>query len=406
MLEAVDRCPVTRHQKLRLYKMGICPRLSWTLMVEEFPLTWLERHLQPLTTRYLKKWAGLAKTANTAILFLPTNRGGLALPSLVTTYKKQQTSRMAQLLTSGDPGVRSAANLLVLDEEKTKRSRLTPAVFVNGIRELEPPKSKQALARSAKSLVAEEDNDKRHQDLCSLAIQGDMARRWEGNSPQLWVKAVEGLPPEVFKFSLNAALDTLPSNINLRRWGKKNYDICPLCSSSQSLQHVLNNCPTAMNLRRYSMRHDNVLEVIGEFVKNHLEPSFTLTIDLPSMTYKFPQHIVSTDMRPDITWWCDDRKELWLLELTISFESQMEDARHRKQAKYRDLVEAGQGAGFRTNLITIEVGSRGMVDISSFSTLRSTLAVSQKDMSTLCISIIRRTVLESHKIWCSRNIRT
>ena len=28
MLERVDDCPVTRQQKLRLYKAGICPRLS------------------------------------------------------------------------------------------------------------------------------------------------------------------------------------------------------------------------------------------------------------------------------------------------------------------------------------------------------------------------------------------
>ena len=71
MLEAVDKAPVTRQQKLRLYKQGICPRVSWPLLVEEFPVTWLERHLQPLTTRFLKRWTGLACCSNTAILFLP-----------------------------------------------------------------------------------------------------------------------------------------------------------------------------------------------------------------------------------------------------------------------------------------------------------------------------------------------
>ena len=39
MLEAVDQVPVTRQQKLRLFKQGICPRLSWLLMVEEFSIT-------------------------------------------------------------------------------------------------------------------------------------------------------------------------------------------------------------------------------------------------------------------------------------------------------------------------------------------------------------------------------
>ena len=65
-----------------LYKLGICPRLSWTLMVEEFPLTWLERCLQLLAIRFLKKWVGLAQPSNS--VFLPKKRGGPALPLQVS----------------------------------------------------------------------------------------------------------------------------------------------------------------------------------------------------------------------------------------------------------------------------------------------------------------------------------
>ena len=39
----------------------------------------------------------------------------------------------------------------------------------------------------------------------------------------------------------------------------------------------------------------------------------------------------------------------------------MAEARRRKRAKYYDLVEAVREAGYRTELITIEVGSRGML---------------------------------------------
>ena len=43
----------------------------------------------------------------------------------------------------------------------------------------------------------------------------------------------------------------------------------------------------------------------------------------------------------------------------MSFESLVADARARKRAKYHDLVEAGRAAGYKTELITVEVGSRG-----------------------------------------------
>ena len=69
MLSAIDKSPLTRQQKLCLLKQGVCPRMSWPLLVESFPETWLERVLQPLATKALKSWAG---HSNPSILFLPS----------------------------------------------------------------------------------------------------------------------------------------------------------------------------------------------------------------------------------------------------------------------------------------------------------------------------------------------
>ena len=74
--------------------------------------------------------------------------------------------------------------------------------------------------------------------------------------------------------------------------------------------------------------------------------------------------------------------------------------------KYEDLVVASRSAGYETELMTIEVGSRGMVGISSFERLKAVLKVSQKDTHALCMNVIRTTILESYKIWCSRNHQT
>ena len=56
MLQAVDACPLTRHQKLRLYKAGIY--LSTLLLIEEPPSPGLRKY-------------------NTAMLYLPQKMGGL-----------------------------------------------------------------------------------------------------------------------------------------------------------------------------------------------------------------------------------------------------------------------------------------------------------------------------------------
>ena len=119
-----------------------------------------------------------------------------------------------------------------------------------------------------------------------------------------------------------------------------------------------------------------------------------------------PHHIVPTNLQPDIVWWSDEKKELWLFELTISFETLVEDARRRKTAKYHDLVEAGLAAGYRSKLITVEVGSRGMVDVSDFTALRNVLDASKKEFSAMTTQVICTAILGSFKIWASRNCTT
>ena len=42
MLSAIDDTLLTRKQKLLLYSGGVCPRLTWPLLIHEFPITWME----------------------------------------------------------------------------------------------------------------------------------------------------------------------------------------------------------------------------------------------------------------------------------------------------------------------------------------------------------------------------
>ena len=334
---------LTRQQKLRLFKFGVCPSLSWPLLIEDFPISWLKKDLQPLPTKALKKWAGLARPLNISVLFLPVKRGGLTIPSLVGLYKRQQVSRMAQLFRSTDSGVRKAADLRILEKRRGQRLKFKPATFVHDLLPETQSQSRCALSGAAKTLISEEEADHQHQHLSQLSAKGEMARSWGDSSPQLWVKAMQGLPLEVMKFTINASINTLPTNANLHPWGKKDSDICWLGQQSrQSLPHVLNNCPIEMELRRYSRRHDEVLKVIGTCIKTSLPPNFTITIDHPSEPYVFPHHITPTDLRPNIVWWCDRQRELWLFELTISYETVVEEARGRKELSTKTCWMLGE----------------------------------------------------------------
>ena len=62
------------------------------------------------------------------------------------------------------------------------------------------------------------------------------------------------------------------------------------------------------------------------------------------------------------------------------------------------LSEAGQAGVFNVELITVEVGSRGLIDTTQFSEPGAVLGVSHKGISELFTSIITTPVLESYKI--------
>lgn len=110
-------------------------------------------------------------------------------------------------------------------------------------------------------------------------------------------------------------------------------------------------------------------------------------------------------MHQDIMRWSENQRKLWLFELTISFESLVADSQHHKQANNQDLVEAGRAAGYTTELITIEVGSWGMLSTSDLCELTSALNHSQKDTANLYSAVIHATLLGSFRISCYRNCK-
>ena len=196
---------------------------------------------------------------------------------------------------------------------------------------------------AVKRATQQAEDVRRDTDLKSLEKQGQMMTAAIPDGANLWSKAVQSLSAEQMKIALNAAVDTLSHNANLHLW-KKESDCCPLCRERQTLIHTLNNCEVALDQHRYNERHDEVLRSIANAIAKKLPPATNFTADLEA-TY----HIAPTDLCPDIVWWDDSHKQLWLAELTFCFETSFEEARERKEAKYSERVSATEQAGYITH---------------------------------------------------------
>ena len=191
---------------------------------------------------------------------------------------------------------------------------------VREIRQHGPGTSRKSLLKGAKAQTAVNDADERLECAKSLSQQGQLLRATESKAASKWSSVVLQLPPKVLRFSLNAAQDTLPRNANLAMWRRKGglSDACKLCGARQSLSHVLNQCPVALQLRRYNTHHDTVLEVIKSGIKPLLSDGDSVIADLHKQEpYTFPTHIAYTDLHPNLVFWNTSKKTVCLVELTI-----------------------------------------------------------------------------------------
>ena len=210
---------------------------------------------------------------------------------------------------------------------------------------------------------------------------------------------------KVFSFVINSIQDVLPHNVNLSRWRKSDTKKCPLCSSDQTLMHVLNNCSVSLKTNRYTWRHNAVLAALVDYIERNLAVSWQLCADLPGRRYSLPYEMGDITARPDIFAWSTMQKQVVMFELTIPFEENITDAARRKQERYVPLCSHLSSLGWGTKLYTIQVGSRGLLDMSSLKSIENFTNSRQSKKSFLCLlhKICRIVIGCSFAIWCKRN---
>ena len=131
-------------------------------------------------------------------------------------------------------------------------------------------------------------------------------------------------------------------------------------------------------------------------------------------TYKIkgltiPSNIVITQQRPDIV--IIDKSvtphTVWLFELSVSFEQNIEQANTRKRNRYAHLEQDIKDAGYNCMNVPFEVGSRGHLTQSNrcnLSTMHK-IAKPKTKLNTFLKIISKISLLCSYSIYLSRNER-
>ena len=221
--------------------------------------------------------------------------------------------------------------------------------------------AKKAIKDSVKTQTIQDWNTK----VQKLTFQGDFVKLLiDEKENATWKSFINNMPKGVLSFTLKACSNGLNTPDNLVCWGIRKTNKCSLCKNPSNLQHILNWCPKALSEGRFTWRHNSVLSHFSTHLKSNLPEGLEIFADLPNFWLNgstIPADILCTLQRPDIVIIDRKKKHIELLELTCSFETNIESANLRKTKSYNDLKSDLQSKGWNVALVPFEVGARGLI---------------------------------------------
>ena len=190
------------------------------------------------------------------------------------------------------------------------------------------------------------------------------------NLNSLWSKAHSKLPANIFNFSIKYLNNTLPTRKNLHLWNLSTISDCSFCLQPESLLHVVAGCcccrlQNVSKRRAFYLRRNSALKFLAQTLQSIR--SAKLYVDFAG--YLSPCIITGDRLRPDILFSTADNI-LYIIELTVSFETNLNINASRKELKYRPLQVDLDKAYDRIKFVNLCISSLGIFGNSSDSFLQ------------------------------------
>ena len=221
------------------------------------------------------------------------------------------------------------------------------------------PKPKNSRARNSMTplqQIKKHCQDKLFQRWNDLKSQGQATTKQSNQFSNAWLSNDE-LHPRQYKFTVRSRLHLLPTNYNLTKWKKATNPNCPHCpNTKESTHHLLSNCPRYRQQR--TERHDKVLELLLRAARYNF-PSCKIFTNETSPTVNYEQ------LRPDIVIEDERTKMVYILDLTITAQSQEDGfnvAKQRKLDRYAAIKNKYEQLGWKAELDAIVFGDLGGTD--------------------------------------------
>ncbi|CAB4009860.1 Hypothetical predicted protein [Paramuricea clavata] len=214
----------------------------------------------------------------------------------------------------------------------------------------------------------------------------------------IWSKSQSNLPKNIYNFTICYINNSLPTRKNLTKWGILSNSDCFFCLNPETLLQVVAGCQTY--LPRFTWRHDSVLN----FIAQTLQPvnNSNLFVDLPG--YKSPSIVTGDTFRPDLLLSINSDC-LYILELSVGYESNLQTNVDRKRRRYEDLITQQKKQFKSVKFVNLSISSLGVFskECHSFLDILNDLGLDKRHQHFAIRKIMSIAIRTTYYIFCCRD---
>ena len=381
LMKKIDDLSCHPKNKLIIYHRYVLSKLSWHLTIADLSKTWVIQNLDNVVARYTRHWLELPISSTLSTVILQNSKYGINLILPSTKFIQCQTVIRNALKSSPNPDISS------LWAATSNGTNIQYDQYRN---------TKQVL-----TAIRKDHEDRINHELTSQGlIMSSILRLSNEKVRGLWTNVQQNMPRNILNFMIKYLNNTLPTKKNLHKWSLSDSPSCSFCLNPETLQHIVSSCNSYLADGRYTWRHNSVLLFLaGSFssLQNCL-----LYADLPF--FSSPSLITGDSLRPDLVLISPDNT-LYLLELTVGFETNIEKNSIRKATKYKPLLRDLNSSYRRVHFINLSMSALGIFESSSDSivTMMDDLGFDKNRRSQIIKKIINISVRCTYYIFCRRS---
>ena len=186
----------------------------------------------------------------------------------------------------------------------------------------------------------------------------------------------------------------------MTRWELSQSPDCSFCLNPESLHHIVAGCQHYLD--RFTWRHDSILN----FIANSLQPVINDRSSLYADVNGFPSPSVEIgeNYRPNLLFLIQS-KCLYILELTVGFESNLKNNAVRKKEKYINVVKDMRSNYRCVKFVNLSMSSLGVFsnECSTFLEMMNDVGIDKTRQHYIIKKMISLAIRATYFIFCRRN---